>query len=103
MLKWARRSGLMQVWIGWESFTAQILEEYGAHNKMKYQREDALKRIRDNGIDVGLFLMLGSQDESLREYDQVLELCDRLVITPHPVMVVPYPGTELYEELKGAW
>jgi radical SAM superfamily enzyme YgiQ (UPF0313 family) len=101
MLKWARRSGLMQVWIGWESFSEQILAEYGAQSKMKSQREDALKRIRDNGIDVGLFLMLGSQDESLREYDQVLELCDRLTITPHPVMVVPYPGTALYEELKG--
>lgn len=101
MLKWARRSGLMQVWIGWESFSELILEEYGAHSKMRSQREDALKRIRDNGIDVGLFLMLGSKDESLREYDQVIEFCDRWAITPHPVMVVPYPGTELYEELKG--
>lgn len=101
MLKWARRSGLMQVWLGWESFSEQILAEYGAQSKMKSQREDALKKIRDNGIDVGLFLMLGSQNESLREYDRVLELCDRLAITPHPVMVVPYPGTALYEELKG--
>ena len=101
MLKWARRSGLMQVWLGWESVSEQILLEYGAHSKMKSKREDALKKIRDNGIDVGLFLMLGSQNESLREYDHILELCDRLVITPHPVMVVPYPGTELYGELKG--
>lgn len=101
MLKWARRSGLMQVWVGWESFSDQILMEYGAHSKMRSQREDALRRIRDNGIDVGLFLMVGSQDESLREYDKVVEFCDRLAITPHPVMVVPYPGTELYEKFKG--
>jgi hypothetical protein len=91
----------MQVWLGWESISEQILREYGAQAKMKSKREDALKKIRDNGIDVGLFLMLGSQNESLREYDQVLELCDRLAITPHPVMVVPYPGTELYEEMHG--
>jgi radical SAM superfamily enzyme YgiQ (UPF0313 family) len=100
MLKWARRSGLMQVWVGWESFSHDILKEYGATAKMLAKREDALKKIRDNGIDVVLFVMLGSKDESLDEYNRVIEVCDRLAITPHPVMVVPYPGTMLYEELK---
>lgn len=100
MLKWARRSGLMQVWIGWESFSTQILKEYGATSKMLGAREDALKKIRDNGIDVVLFVMLGSRDESMDEYRRVVEVCDRLAFTPHPVMVVPYPGTELYEETK---
>lgn len=100
MLKWARRSGLMQVWIGWESFNTQILREYGATAKMLEAREDALKKIRDNGIDVVLFVMLGSRDESMDEYRRVVEVCDRLAFTPHPVMVVPYPGTELYAETK---
>ncbi|WP_224963406.1 B12-binding domain-containing radical SAM protein [Geomonas subterranea] len=100
MLKWARRSGLMQVWIGWESFSEATLREYGATAKMLDERQDALKKIRDNGIDVVLFIMLGSRNESLDEYQRVLELCDRLAITPHPVMVVPYPGTAMYEELR---
>lgn len=100
MLRWARRSGLMQVWIGWESFSGEILKQYGATAKMLTSREDALKRIRDNGIDVVLFLMLGSKEESFAEYDRVIELCDRLDVTPHPVMVVPYPGTALHEELR---
>lgn len=100
MLRWARRSGLMQVWVGWESFSHDILKEYGATAKMLSKREDALKKIRDNGIDVVLFVMLGSKDESLDEYARVIEVCDRLAITPHPVMVVPYPGTALYEELR---
>lgn len=100
MLKWARRSGLMQVWIGWESFGQEILAQYGATAKMLAKREDALKKIRDNGIDVVLFVMLGSVNESLDEYPRVLEMCDRLAITPHPVMVVPYPGTAMHQELK---
>ncbi|MFZ2948477.1 MAG: hypothetical protein WA003_03220, partial [Desulfuromonadaceae bacterium] len=100
MLKWARRSGLMQVWVGWESFSDEILKEYGATGKMLSKREDALKMIRDHGIDVVLFMMLGSKNEHLDEYQRVIEVCDRLAITPHPVMVVPYPGTVLYEELK---
>lgn len=100
LLKWARRSGLMQVWVGWESFSHDILKEYGATAKMLARREEALERIRDNGIDVVLFMMLGSKDESLDEYKRVVEVCDRLAITPHPVMVVPYPGTALHQELK---
>lgn len=100
MLKYARRSGLMQVWIGWESFSFETLKGYGATSKMLSERETALKKIRDNGIDVVLFLMLGSKGEPLDEYERVLELTDRLSITPHPVMVVPYPGTALYDELK---
>ncbi len=100
MLKWARRSGLMQVWVGWESFSHDILKEYGATAKMLSKREDALMKIRDNGIDVVLFMMLGSKNESLDEYKRVIDVCDRLAITPHPVMVVPYPGTTLYGELK---
>ncbi len=100
MLSWARRSGLMQVWVGWESFSTDILKEYGAGSKMLSAREDALKKIRDHGIDVVLFMMLGSKNESLQEYARVVEVCDRLPVTPHPVMVVPYPGTVLSEELK---
>lgn len=100
MLCHARKSGLMQVWVGWESFNYKTLKEYGATSKLLSNREDALKKIRDNGIDVVLFLMLGSKGESMEEYDRVLELSDKLSVTPHPVMVVPYPGTVLYEELK---
>lgn len=100
MLKWARRSGLMQVWVGWESFSQEVLKEYGATAKMLTNREEALLKIRDNGIDVVLFTMLGSKNESLDEYKRVVEMCDRLTITPHPVMVVPYPGTALHAELR---
>ncbi len=100
MLAWARKSGLMQVWVGWESFSSRVLQDYGAVSKMRADRETAVKKIRDSGIDVVLFIMLGSKDEDRREYDNVLKLTDELAITPHPVMVVPYPGTELYEELK---
>lgn len=100
MLRWARKSGLMQVWIGWESFSGEILDVYGATSKMPKNREDALRKIRDNGIDVVLFLMMGAKGESLEEYQRAVEMCDRLSVTAHPVMVVPYPGTELYDEWK---
>jgi radical SAM superfamily enzyme YgiQ (UPF0313 family) len=100
MLRWARKSGLMQVWIGWESMDHETLKEYGATSKLDSHREDALKKIRDSGIDMVLFLMLGMRGEQMDEYKRVLEVSDRLSVTLHPVMVVPYPGTLLYEELK---
>jgi len=100
LLKWARKSGLMQVWIGWESFNEETLRTYGATVKMRSDREEALQKIRDHGIDVVLFFMLGAKGEPLEEYDRVLGLTDRLSITPHPVMVVPYPGTPLFDEWR---
>ena len=33
------------------------------------------------------------------EYRRALDLIDKLNITPHPVMVAPYPGTRMREEL----
>jgi radical SAM superfamily enzyme YgiQ (UPF0313 family) len=100
LLRWARKSGLMQVWIGWESFSNRRMRAYRATRKLLVERETALKKIRDNGIDVVLFLMLGAKGESMEEYARVLEVTDRLAITPHPVMVVPYPGTALREEVR---
>jgi radical SAM superfamily enzyme YgiQ (UPF0313 family) len=100
MLRWARRSGLMQVWVGWESFNPDTIVQYGAEPKLRGGREDALKKISDSGIDVVLFLMLGAKGEDMREYDRVLELSDKIGMTVHPVMVVPYPGTELRRELE---
>jgi len=96
LLKWARRSGLMQAWVGWENMNGQVIEDRGTKNKTPADREAAIKTIRDSGIDVIVFVMLGS----MAEYEKVIELSDRLSVTVHPVMVVPYPGTRLYEDSK---
>lgn len=100
LLTWARRAGLRAVLVGWESENFEALKEYRALSKQGKRRVDSIKKIRDYGIEVMLFVMVGGRKESLEDYIRILELCDKLKVSAHPTMVTPFPGTELYEEYK---
>lgn len=100
LLKWTKRSGLTTVMVGWESENTKSMEEYNANTKQGRNRIDAVKKIKGYGIDVVLFIMVGSRSENLDDYKRIVDLCDKLHVCAHPVMLIPYPGTELYEQYK---
>jgi radical SAM superfamily enzyme YgiQ (UPF0313 family) len=100
MLKAARESGMFTVWVGWESISEGGLEAYGADRKVGVDRERAVRTLKDHGIDVSLFFMLGSRADSLDDYQRAVELTDRLGVSMHPSLVVPYPGTELRRQYE---
>ena len=95
MLKAARQSGMLTVWVGWESLTEHGLEEYRADRKVGEDRERAVRTLKDHGIDVSLFFMLGSRADSIDDYRRAVDLADRLGVSMHPSLAVPYPGTDL--------
>lgn len=97
LLKYAREAGLTAVLVGWESNNLRSLEEYKAVSKQGRQRRDAIKRIRDHGIEVMLFIMVGGRQDVREDFEGILKLCDELKVSAHPVMTTPFPGTELYE------
>jgi radical SAM superfamily enzyme YgiQ (UPF0313 family) len=96
----ARKAGLTAVLVGWESNNIGSLEEYQATTKQGRQRRDAIRKIRDHGIEVMLFMMIGGRQDRPEDYDGILRLCDELKVSAHPVMTTPFPGTELYEMYK---
>jgi radical SAM superfamily enzyme YgiQ (UPF0313 family) len=98
LLDSARKAGLMTLWVGWEAMSEAGLKAYGATAKIGSDREDALRKIKDHGIDVSLFFMLGGRADSMADFDRALDVADRLGVSMHPSLVVPYPGTRLYEE-----
>ena len=100
LLKWARRAGMRAVLVGWESENPKALKEYRAVSKQGKERIEAIKKIRDNGIEVMLFIMVGGRQDSIDDYRRILELCDKYNIAAHPTMVTPFPGTELYDLYK---
>lgn len=100
LLSWANKSGLTTVMVGWESSNPSSLKEFSAEAKQGKDRVEAIKRIRGHGIDVMLFIMVGGRNDTLADYEGILDLCDRLDVSAHPVMLTPFPGTELYEEYK---
>lgn len=100
MLKWAYRSGLRSVWVGYESDDDATLASYRARSKQGRDREATLKRIQDAGVEVVLFMILGGRTGRVEDFDRAMELSDRLRLTIHPILLTPYPGTELYEEYR---
>ncbi|GAB4483801.1 MAG: radical SAM protein [Thermodesulfovibrionales bacterium] len=97
LLENARRAGLTAVLVGWESNNLASLEEYKAVNKQGRERRDAIRKIRDFGIEVMLFIMVGGRQDTREDFDGILRLCDELKVSAHPVMTTPFPGTELYD------
>jgi len=98
MLDAARESGMRTVWVGWDAISDESLKAYGADGKIGVDRERAVRTIRDHGIDVSLFYMLGSREDSMDDFKRSVELADRLGVSMHPSLVVPYPGTRLREQ-----
>jgi len=100
LLKWAKASNMMSVMVGWESSNKAVLEEYNAIAKQGAHGLDAIKRIKDHGIDVIAYVILGSRHDTPEDFDKTLELCDSLGISAHPVLLHPLPGTRLYEKYR---
>lgn len=100
MLRWAYRSGLRSVWVGYESDDERTLAAYRAQSKQGRDRDAALRKIQDTGIEVVLFLILGGREGKPEDFERAMELSDRLRLTVHPILLTPYPGTELYEEYQ---
>jgi radical SAM superfamily enzyme YgiQ (UPF0313 family) len=93
----ARRAGLTAVLVGWESNNLSSLEEYRAVTKQGRERRDAIKKIRDHGIEVMLFIMVGGRQDTREDFEGIFKLCEELKVSAHPVMTTPFPGTELYD------
>ncbi len=100
LLKTAKDSGCTLVMVGWESENIESLKEFNALLKQGKARRDAIKRLRDHGIDVMMFLMLGGRKDTPDDYQKALDLCDELDVMAHPMLVTPFPETELYLDYK---
>jgi hypothetical protein len=42
--------------------------------------------------------MLGGRADSIADFGRAVDVADRLGVSMHPSLVVPYPGTRLFEE-----
>jgi radical SAM superfamily enzyme YgiQ (UPF0313 family) len=100
MLNAARESGMLTVWVGWDAISDDALSAYKANGKVGVDRERAVRTLRDHGIDVSLFYMLGSREDSMDDFKRSVELADRLGVSMHPSLIVPYPGTELRRQYE---
>lgn len=99
LVRAAKRSGLFSVWAGWEAEERE-LGAFHASAKQGRNREEAIKRIKDAGIDVTLFVVLGGREGSFEDFERAVELADRLDVGVHPALLTPFPGTDLWAEYE---
>lgn len=97
--KW-QSIGLALVYIGFESFRDEDLKNYNKHNTIK-NNEEAIRILKKNNVEVISYFMVNqdfteSDFKALSDYIKKMELC-------HPVftILVPFPGTDLYEKVEG--
>lgn len=91
LIKAARESGLLSLWLGCEEKFSGTFEK---------SKVEVIKKLKDNGIDPILAIILGKRTDTPDDFDRIVELSDKLGIMAHPFLLVPFPGTELYEEYK---
>lgn len=99
LVRAAHASGLFNVWVGWEGDEGK-LSSYHATAKQGADREAAVRRLKAAGIDVTLFVVLGGREDTLEDFGAAVRLADRLDVSVHPVLLTPFPGTELYEQYE---
>jgi radical SAM superfamily enzyme YgiQ (UPF0313 family) len=100
LLDSAKASGLFNVWAGWESVDEDQLSAWHATGKQGRDRMEAVRRIKDRGIEVVLFMVFGGRQDDAGQFQRAVELADRLDVSVHPVLLTPLPGTELYAEYE---
>ncbi len=100
LLAAAGKSGLFSVMVGWESNSETGLRHFGAAGKQGSDRIEAIRRIQSHGIYVVLFIVIGGMYDDIDSFRRTLEIADTLNVGVHPILIMPLPGTDLFEEYR---
>jgi anaerobic magnesium-protoporphyrin IX monomethyl ester cyclase len=100
MVEMMARAGCRTIYIGVESASNASLAAYDKQSD-ETTVEKAFAIIRQNGIQIFSSYMLGGLDESHADAEATIELARRLDSNVAQFSILtPYPGTELFEQLK---
>jgi len=92
-------AGCDRVMVGIESADPEVLESVRKGETID-EVELGIRTFKAAGIEVGGFFIIGLPGDSYQAEEKSVEFARRLGIAAHFNMLVPYPGTELYEWSK---
>ncbi len=108
VLMLAAESGLNAVFVGLESVEPETLKSVKITSKLRHGQEvdfrrtaEAIRRIKKHGIMVVGFFVLGFDTDTRETFDRTLEFCDSTGVVPIPFLLMPLPGTPLWEDYEG--
>lgn len=104
VLEWARKSGCIGVFIGFESLNEEALQ--GMH-KVRNLRvgvsnyKEVVERIHDHGIGLLGAFLFGSDGDRKDVFQRTVEfILDSKIDTTQLTILTPLPGTRLYKRLR---
>lgn len=100
MVRAMAKSGLKWMFLGFESGSQEILNEYGKKSSV----EDAKKAVdilHENGVKIIGAFILGALGDNERTMGETIDLAKRLNPSRAQFsLLTPYPGTKLFERVK---
>jgi len=100
LLNLAAKAGCIQWHVGFESLSPQALEQVGKKTNKVENYLKAVEKIHDHGMNVHGFFMFGFDKESVSVFDDTLKFLKKAKLDSADFSIlVPYPGTQLYDEL----
>jgi len=107
VLRLAARSGLNAVFVGLESAEAETLHSVRITPKLRQGEEidfgktaDRVRKIKSHGIMVVGFFVLGFDTDTRDTFEKTLKLCDETGVAPIPFLLMPLPGTPLWDDYE---
>jgi anaerobic magnesium-protoporphyrin IX monomethyl ester cyclase len=100
MVRAMASAGARSLFIGVESPTEAVLQRFAKGIGPETARE-AVRIVQSNGLDVLASFILGAPEESRRDLRATIRFARELDSdTAQFTLLTPYPGTDLYEDLK---
>ncbi len=101
LLQRMKEAGVREVGFGADGGNDRVLLELVKKGESLETIERAIRNALDVGLEVRLFIILGSPGETAADIEDSFALAQRYpLIRLHLNNPVPYPGTELYEWVK---
>lgn len=101
MMKLAKKSGCVGLFIGLESVTESQLRQMKKSPDSILKVEEAIKKVRDNGMCFHPSMVFGFDNDTKAVFDETLEFLMRNRIGSLSLHILtPYPGTRIYDQFK---
>jgi radical SAM superfamily enzyme YgiQ (UPF0313 family) len=104
VLKWAGKSGCIAVCMGIESVSEESLEGMHKVRNLKVGVDNyrsVIKRVHDHGIGIHGNMILGNDGDRKDIFERTVEfVLDSKVDTVNLALLVPLPGTRLYDRMR---